>query len=199
MPRRDLVEWANEAISIFDVLEDLFGIVHPRDGGSYKGHCPFEFEHPDGGLEKGFRTYPATNTAYCFVLESHGSLTPVRLVALRKELPYRRAAAWLLEQKGLLRPRAWQDRWREVMTERSVTVGHGNPQELLEALHESLRDHPAYPPGGVSPALTAAIETELSKLEGLLIRDASGDEVRAWFLSAKESLHLVLERARVGA
>jgi hypothetical protein len=195
MRRRNLVEKANESVSIFEVLVEEFGIYHPREGRSFKGHCPFGFEHPDGGVEKGFRTYPATNTGHCFVM--HGQLTPVRLVALKNDWSQRRSAEWLLRKAGLLDARPWQERWNEMERERTAPFAPdlGDPQDLVEALHASLRDHPAYPAGGVSPALSDALETRLRALEkGLGTGSATKEFVADWYAGTKVMLRQVLDK-----
>jgi hypothetical protein len=202
--RRDLIEKANEVVSIFDVLHDLFDIDHPREGRSYKGHCPFGFEHPDGGVEKGFRSYPGSNTGYCFVM--HGQLTPVRLVALQNDWSQRRSAEWLLRKAGKLDARPWQERWNEMEAEKAAPKEQelGDPQELVEALHESLRSHPAYPPGGLSPRLSEALETRLRVLERVLATGFTTKEfVEDWYRETKDLLRRVLDeeeaaRAKAG-
>jgi hypothetical protein len=194
MRRRDLIEKANDAVSIFDVLAEEFGIRHPREGRSFKGHCPFGFEHPDGGIEKGYRTYPETNTSHCFVM--HGQLTPVRLIALQNDWSQRRSAEYLLRKAGLLDARPWQERWNEMETERiaPATPDLGDPQDLVEALHESLRGHPAYPAGGVSPTLSDALDARLRVLERVLGTGlATKEHVAAWYEATKIRLRQVLD------
>jgi hypothetical protein len=194
MRRRDLIEKANESVSIFEVLAEEFGIHHPREGRSFKGHCPYGFEHPDGGIEKGFRTYPATNTGHCFVM--HGQLTPVRLIALKNDWSQRRSAEWLLRKAGLLDARPWQERWNEMEMEKLQARPEdlGDPQDLVEALHASLRDHPAYPAGGVSPALSDALEARLGVLEKKLSTGAAKQDVAAWYEATKIVLRQVLDK-----
>jgi hypothetical protein len=192
--KRDLVEWANEAVSVFDVLESEFGIRHPRTGSSWKGYCPFGWEHPDGGVEKGFRTYPATNTAHCFVM--HGQLTPVRIVSLANGWSYRKAASELLRRAGKLDRRPWRERWGEVQAERAAAetaVDIGDPAELVEAIHEALRTHPAYPPSGVSPVLSRAMNARLEAFEVLRSHGATIAQVREWFDRTKVALRAVLD------
>jgi hypothetical protein len=194
MRRRDLIDKANEAVSIFDVLAEEFGIHHPREGRSFKGHCPFGFEHPDGGVEKGFRSYPETNTSHCFVM--HGQLTPVRLIALKNDWSNRRSAEWLLRKAGLLDARPWQERWNEMETERMApkTEDLGDPQDLVEALHAAIRDHPAYPAGGVSPVLSEALDARLRVLErGMSTGAATREAVAAWYEATKIVLRQVLD------
>jgi hypothetical protein len=191
MPKRNYVERADREVSIFDVLTDFFNINVPRSGISYKTYCPFAFEHEDGGTDKGFRTYPGTGTAYCFVM--HGKLTPVRLIAYSRGWRYDRAARYLLDRYGLLH-RPWPERWAELQAERSMSVGIGDPQELVAALHDGIRTHPADPAGGLSPKLSRAVEQEMDILDKLLTEGAGRDAVEAWFSQAKVRLIGLLDQ-----
>lgn len=201
MKRRQIVEKANEIVSIFDVLESEFDISHPRSGNSYKGFCPFGFEHPDGGQEKGFRTYPETNTANCFVM--HGSFTPVRLVSVKNEWSFRRSAEYLLRKAGLLDHRPWRERWPEIVQERAKAQEAqrelGDRQTLVQALHEALSVHPAYPAGGLSPALDDAMEVCLRVLDQLADRGAGPEVIQEWFDRSKVRLRKVLDEEEAHA
>jgi hypothetical protein len=186
-----LISRANREVSVFDVLEEFFNVRHPRDGRSFKGYCPFVWEHYDGGADKGFRTYPGTNTAYCFV--QHGSLTPVRLIAISRDWTLHRSARWLLEHYGKLKPKDWQSRWAE-LTEPSHGPELGSPAVLVDALHTSLADHPNYPTAGLSAALSAAMEPELEMLARMYESPGTTEaEVRIWFDRAKQRLRSVLD------
>lgn len=99
-----IIDRANREVSIFDVLEDYFDLYLPRDGASFKSHCPFSNEHADGGMDKGFRTYPGSNSSMCFV--QHGYMPPARLFALKYGESQVRAAKRLLGYYGLLEARA---------------------------------------------------------------------------------------------
>jgi hypothetical protein len=123
----------------------------------------------------------------------HGRLTPVRLISIEKEMSSKRAAWWLLEHYGLARPRPWQDRLQETLRERSETdPGLGDPRELVEALHEALRAHPAYPAAGLAPELQDELERELARLDAVY---AIGDReaIKAWYREARRRLWKTLD------
>lgn len=189
----DLIERANR-ISIFTVLEDFFGIRHPASGRSYKGYCPFGFEHPDGGIDKGWRTYPATNSSYCFVM--HGFMPPVRLIQIRRDVKATTAARHLLEHYGLLRPRPYHERFKELVAERETRLTNiGQTAYLVEALHTALAAHPSYAEAQFSDRFSGAVESELERLDALLADKGSATEegVREWFRQAKQELTQLLE------
>jgi hypothetical protein len=196
--RVKVIRWADEAVSIYDVLEEEFGLTVFRSSvRSPKGHCPFGWEHPDGGVEKSFRVYPQTNSAFCFA--GHGRFGPVRLVALKHGVPLERAAVDLLVAKGLLGV-SWRQRWRELLSEagggREAVPARDGFQELVDALHEALRRHPKYPQGGVSQRLSEAIVERLSILERLFEEGGatvSVEEVQGWFDESKDRLFALLE------
>jgi hypothetical protein len=192
---RALIRRANREVSVFDVLEEEFSIRHPREGRSYKGMCPFSFEHSEP-WEKGFRTYPGTNTAFCFVM--HGSLNPVRLVELNDDLSPLQAAKKLLGERGLLEPKDVRERWSEAVTEKE-RVRLGDPQVLVEALNTHLAQHPAFADGSMSIEFMSAMEHQLAVLDRVLADErADGAIVRAWYSKAKADLGKVLDDLYAG-
>ena len=191
-----LIERANE-VDIFDVLEDFFEITVPREGSSYKSHCPFAFEHPDGGrLDKGFRTYPGSNSAMCFVM--HGYLGPVRLIQLRYSLKAVTAAEKILNAYGLNRPRPWRDRIREVMVEaeqRQTRPGVGDPAHAAEALNIALRKEPAYLRRQFDPDVLNAMEVVLDRLD-MVMQGGDPEDVRRWYDRAKSVMVQIVKKER---
>jgi hypothetical protein len=190
---RSLVQRANKEISVFEVLETEFDVRHPREGQSYKGYCPFAFEHPDGGMDKGFRTYPGTNSAYCFV--QHGYLTPVRLIQLKDDLTVVEAAKKLLDSKGLLEPPDPFKRWHEVKAAHDREE-IGEPQVLVEALHTKLAQHPGYVEHAMDQRFMQVMEHQLGVLDRILADERVSDfVVRAWFSKACFDLEKTLTTA----
>jgi hypothetical protein len=187
-----LIERAND-ISIFKVLADVFNIYHPPEGRSYKGYCPFAWEHPDGGLDKGFRTYPSTNSAHCFVM--HGYLGPVKLVQIGQDLRPVEAAKWLLREYGLLKPRSYQARFAEVREEMEARERSiGSTAYLVEALQSYLARVPGYEDKQFSSQVAGVMEEELERLDALLV--SPGDPrraVRDWYYNARRHLTQVVE------
>lgn len=190
---RDMVRRAN-LIPIFDVLEDFFGIIHPRDGESYKGYCPWAFEHADGGLDKGFRTYPATNSAYCFVM--HGVLNPVRLIQVREDVRPYAAARKLMEHYGLSTGQHYRERFETLVRERETRRDDlGNPAYLVEALHLTLSGEPTYAARQFDPDVAGTLEEQLARLDALMARPGTTEvDVRDWYQSARDTVTALLEK-----
>lgn len=188
-----MIDRANE-VSIFDVLQDFFDIVLPRDGESYKTHCPFGAEHEDGGrLDKGWRTYPATNSSYCFPM--HGSMPPVRLVSLRYGERHIKSAERILDRYGLLKPKHYKHRMTELLAEynQSQESGIGNPQHAVEALHHALRQVPSYEYRQFDDDVMTAMGRVLSALDKVV---ATGDPelLRTWFARATTAMTEIVQK-----
>jgi len=148
-------------VPVLDVLKDYFGIIHPADA-TFKGYCPFGVEHPDGGTEKAMRTYPATNSAYCFAL--HGALDPIKLVMLKKGLPARAAAREVLRFYNIPVHTPWRRRYEELLVESEHST-LANPVDLVEAAHLAMSSHPNYVDFMFTQALTNLMEYRLAVLD----------------------------------
>jgi len=184
-----LIARAN-AISIFTVLRDEFGIDHPSEGKSFKGYCPWSNEHKDGGIAKEWRTYPATNSSYCF--KGHGFMPPVRLIQMKEEIPVMKAAASLLERYGLLKNTHYKERFNELLIAREQREAVGDISYLVEALQMALATTPGYDKRQFADEVMAATETELEILNDLLAGHGDEEDVREWYLSARSRLRSVI-------
>lgn len=187
---RSLIRRANQEVSVFDVLEEHFDLRLPREGSSYKSYCPFQFEHPVE-WEKNFRSYPGTNTTYCF--EMHGALGPVRLIQLKEDIGPIEAATKLLDAKGLLKPKDVGERWAEVIAEREKK-NLGSASYMVEALNTNLAMHPSYADGSISSGFMDVMEEQLNVLD-IILNDprASDVVVRAWYSRARVKLLQALD------
>lgn len=184
-------------VSVFDVLEDFFDIRVPREGVSFKSRCPFAFEHPDGGLDKGWRTYPGSNSSMCFVM--HGRMGPVRLIQMRYGLRAVPAADKILDQYGLSRPKPWRERYTAVLIEveqrdnRPVT---GDPAHAAEALNMALRKEPLWTTRQFDNDVLNAMEIVLDRLDAV-IESGDPEAVRRWYDKAEYAmLRIVREGAK---
>lgn len=187
-----LIERAN-AVSIFDVLEDYFDIRVPREGNSFKSRCPFGSEHDDGGLDKGWRTYPATNSSMCFPM--HGYMTPVRLIQLQSGQRQAKAAESILKNYDLLKPRHWTQRYEELLLEQETRVSEpvGNPQHAVEALHMALRGEPSYSLRQFDPDVMQVMEVVLERLNTVCTQ-GDPEQVRVWYQQAKSILLKIVRK-----
>lgn len=188
----DLIQRAND-LPILDVLRDWFELNIPDSGDrSWKDYCPFGWEHPDGGVDRGWRVYPSTNSSYCFVL--HGALRPVRMVQMRDDVRATIAAKKLLEHYGKLRPRGYRQRMEELIAAREmVRTSLGSPADLIEALQHNLFRMPGYIEHQYDPKVAAAVDAALGRLDDMLAdRSADTERVRAWLDDAEGSILLAL-------
>lgn len=175
-------------IPIIQVLLDVCQTSIPTGmtAGSWKTWCPFSFEHPDR-IKKGFRVYEITNTSHCFIL--HGSMRPVRLVQLAKELPAITAAYWLLDHYDMSRPRSYKARFNELLVareQRSSTLG--SSAYLVEALQVELGHVDGYEMRQFDTDVTTALEAELEGLDKLLVGPATEAGMHQWYTKARDRL-----------
>lgn len=179
-----LIDRANE-VPIFDVLADYFDKYVPREGASYKSRCPFGDEHPDGGMDKGFRTYPGSNSSNCFVM--HGRMDPVRLVQMQQGVKAVRAADMILSRYGLNEHKPWRVRMSELAVEveqRQARSVMGDPAHVVEALNIALRKEPEYVHRQFDADVLAAMEVVLDRLDRVM-QTEDPERVREWYGKAK--------------
>ena len=188
-----IIERANE-VSVFNVLEDFFDLYLPREGESYKSRCPFGDEHEDGGLDKGWRTYPATNSSFCFPM--HGFMPPVRLVSLKYSERPVKSAERILRHYDLLRPKHFRHRYNDLLVEKERRESQqtiGNPQHAVEALNMALAQIPAYTRRQFDADVMGAMEAVLGALNEVIARN-DPDVLREWYRKSMSALTRVIER-----
>lgn len=192
-PAEKLINRAN-AVDIFDVLEDFFDLRIPRTGDSYKSRCPFYYEHADGGLDKGWRTYPATNSSMCFPM--HGYMGPVHLIRNKYgDRPFR-AAERILKHYDLLRPKPWWERYDTLALEQAqARTAVGNPQHAVSALNLALRSVSGYTLRQFDSDVLAAMEVVLNRLDEVAQQD-DPSAVRLWLQNAKKIMTHVVEKGQ---
>ena len=188
---RDPVVQANR-IPIIRVLSDLWNVHVPEGMGhrSWKTFCPLGWEHPDGGIDKGFRVYEQSNTAYCFVM--HGSLTPVRLAQMKWGGKQFRVAYRLMEQYGVGK-RHWKDRYEDVLRELDARAdGSRNGAVYVEALQLGLSNIANYTRLQFEPEIVRALERELTDLDELVAGHPTDDQIRGWYRKAIDKMNAVV-------
>lgn len=188
-----LIDRANE-IDIFDVLTQFFRIDVPSGGDSFKARCPFAHEHADGGLDKGWRVYSATNSSYCFVM--HGILTPVRLIQIKDDIWAKEAAEKLLRHYDLLRPVPWQERAELLLEQRSRMDEPrvGSPTNAVEALQMHLQQVEGYDSRQFDADVQQAMEKILEVLDRVYERDDPEEALHLWFDRAKKYMTATVKK-----
>lgn len=194
-----VVDRANKQVPVIRVLNDLWNSYVPSGLGhrSWKTFCPLGWEHPDGGLDKGFRVYESTNTAYCFVM--HGSMGPVRLAQMRWGGKQERVAYRLLEAYGLGK-RPWRERYEELLATYETTHRPGAPSNVVEALQVRLSTEAGYAQLQYFPAVVTVMDAVLEGLD--VLYGGSGlteEKIRQWYESALEEILAVVREVSTDA
>lgn len=182
-PGNSVIERADEAVNVIDVLEAMGCDVPRGEYNSWKMFCPFREEHPDGGLDKNFRVYPPTNVN-CFAM--HGYMRPTQLYSRWKNLSRERSALILLEERGLLKPKFYRDRWNDLVNfreeNREARRSLGDPSYLTDALNTALSTNPNYKASEFSAPVREAWRVVLTALDVLFSRDdTDGAKLKFWF------------------
>lgn len=160
-----LIEQANR-VPIVDVLNELGCDIPAGVPNSWKGHCPYDAEHRDGGVDPAMRVYVHTNTAFCFA--GHGAMTPARLIMRAKRLDVRTACRQLLEGHPIAETEA-RDARLDVEA------------RLQAALHELLSATPQYARLNLHPRVMNAVDQALFELDKVeLGGDGAGVWLRGW-------------------
>ncbi len=156
--------------------------VH-RDTGS-KMHCPWGFEHSDGGRDPAFRVW--RDHAWCF---SHQEwFSPVRLAARIWEVSYEQAAIKLLDLVGY-KPADYAHHWQKV----------ARPPELdRSAAAQALRNYCS----ALAPQerLAGPVAAEyMSRCLGFLTQVKDEAEAAQWLDLAKTVMARALQQGEPGA
>lgn len=184
-----LVDKANELVSIREIYTQMTGSYVP-DGQmfSWKIHCPFEFEHSDGGLDKNTRIYDS-NTIYCFGM--HGVIRPVYLYARWKGIPTKLAAEELLKERGLLEKKGYRARWNDLMELREEKFHQrlGEQSYAIDALQKSLENDRMYVENEYAEDVRSAWVISLAKLDVLWSRpETTAASLTAWLHISKDRI-----------
>lgn len=175
---RSLVETADEAVDIRDILKAMGGWAPDGPFGSLKIDCPWAGEHADGGRDKNCRIFGSTNI-YCWAM--HGYITPTKLYARWKGVSRQQAAETLLDERGLLKKK-WRTRWQELMDERYQGWDSklGSQAQMVAALHSKLADSSGYVDREFSKTVRIVWANCLSDLDYLWEQDPSIERLQQW-------------------
>ena len=182
-----LVDRADEAVDIREIMKDMDLWAPDGEFYSYKISCPWSGEHPDGGIDKNCRIYGGTNI-FCFAM--HGRITPTTLYARWKGVSRDDAARELLDQRGLL-SKNWREKWTDLMAEKEQE--QGSPEELVSALNKELDNDLIYKLEEFSDPVREVWKKILDDLD-LMWYHADLNLLTSWFSA---SLHKLREAARL--
>lgn len=188
------VQLANDKVRIEEVLTKYFNTYVPYQAHSWKVRCPFFFEHDDGGIDRQFRVYSATNTGYCFAL--HGTLTPVRLWSIRGSFrTQREAATALLDTFGVsYREPPYWERVRglqETIESRPVA----DPQIMVQAIQYFLRNLEGYEAHQYDTEVLLRVNSILGEVHSICAEARSVEEVEQWYQAARDELRRTISQS----
>lgn len=166
--RAAIFERANALGSALRVLNDELDCDIPEysDSKSWKTRCPWEHEHPDGGLDKNCRYYWDADRMYCFA--DHGVLDLVGLRSLMWSVPTIVAAKRIIEryEESVSRLPWWQR--ARASRDRLMSAPEIKPmdtQQAYAALHTALRAVEGYTVSQYRPDVRAAVQSALEALD----------------------------------
>lgn len=144
-------------------------------GGRNKAHCPFPFEHDDGGREQAFRVYD--DHGYCFAEQKYFTVTT--LLATVWEVSREDAAVRALRDFGW-RPAGYAHLWAEAGRE---------PEPDREALREALAVWCAgHCPDWGTRQMESRTALRLSRCYGLLRLVRTPEECAKWLEACKRAM-----------
>jgi hypothetical protein len=181
-----VVKMANEKVSVVSVLNDHFGMQVPEDADGWKTTCPFYYEHEDGGIDRQFRVWAASNRSWCFAM--HNVLDPVNLWRYRKFFPTGRdAAESLLTAYGIdFRPKPYQERMAALRGRTEAYVA--DPDVIVQVLTLYLARLPGYDEAQYRPEVLRTVNLVLSEVHPFCATGPQEQEVKEWLHQAKERL-----------
>jgi hypothetical protein len=144
-------------------------------GGRAKAHCPFGFEHDDGGREKAFRVYG--DHGYCFAQQKYFTVTS--LLAEVWEMAPEDAAARALREFGW-RPASYAHLWADANRPREPDQG-----ALRQALITWCAGHcPDWEKRQYDPRTA----DRLARCFGLLLRVHCEEDCVKWLAACKQAM-----------
>lgn len=188
-----IVKMANTRVRVESVLNDHFGMSVPMDADGWKARCPFYQEHDDGGIDRQFRIYSATNRGYCFAM--HNVLDPVGLWRMRSYFPsLRHAAEDLLETYGIdFRPKPYQERMASLLTFETSFVA--DPDVITQVIMLYLQRLPFYEERQYEERLLLGVNSVLNEVHPLCESASSPQEVEKWLQKAKTTLQKMVSQS----
>lgn len=172
-PKVDLIRRANQ-LDFLDVLSHFFNLHYPPTGSSWKGACPFQWQH--GTPVKNFRVYPSSRSSFCF--EMHGWMNATKIIALRDDVDEVEAALTLLKFYDQPTGQHYTERFADLM-EASNQRSAGSPADAVSALQASLSRSNLYVDNEYTESVVDAMEVVLDRLDHVMQDYETDDGVDA--------------------
>lgn len=172
-----IIDLANSRMTIIQACNSLGMDIPDFSVKSMKVHCPFgHLFHADGGHARAFAIYPGTNSAWCFA--GCGYFTPVRLIAMDRDISDHQAAEAILEQTNYVAP-DYEARWNAVTQTRPMV----NTDDLTEALKVACS---RMVPDWDERQFDAEVATKLRQCLALLPKVQSEEDATKWLSATKK-------------
>lgn len=182
-----MIQLADSEISIVQACA-WAGVDGASGDSRQKMYCPFGVTHTDSGMERAFRVYADTNTAYCFACGR--GWTPVRLMSEFWDMRRQDAAEKMCKLAGV-REHGWQERWEELRQPRVP-----DRQGLAEALKTWCRRLRG--PSWETEQFQPRFADPLGACLGVLPLVSTGGEADEWLYGCKVIMGpLVMNREEV--
>lgn len=187
-PNERFIEYVDARVRIAVLMKDFFQVYVPdtEDTKSWKTYCPFANEHPDGGIDKNFRVFVGTNSAYCWTM--HGYMTPCSIMAIFWGTSRLKAAKKLADMNGLGK-RPWRELFAELAAESELYIAPSG-EYVIEALKMYLNTKPEYVENKYDPNTVKLVSAILNTLETLLSKKPNEEHLREWLTKAKQVVDL---------
>lgn len=181
---KERIKLANEQMSIATACRFIGMSMGDFDVYSVKTYCPFgELMHEDGGRSKAFRVYPGTNSAWCFACQAY--YTPVKLVAMDRDVSEIEAAEVILEETGFVAP-DFASRWDAAITPTHATDLDGLANALKTACARMVPDWEAR-------QFDEDVAAKLHQCLAISAKVTTDEEAREWLRVTKIAMKSVLK------
>lgn len=175
----ETIELANDRVPILQAFRMVGLDVGDVSAVSMKLYCPFgDVYHHDGGSEKSLRIYPETNSAWCFA--GCGYFSPVKLVALKRDLSEEEAAEAMLEETGYVAPN-YSDQWDALVNETKLA----DTTSLAEALKVACS---RMTPDWEELQFTSSVSSMLARCLALLAKVRTEEDADKWLATTKTAM-----------
>jgi hypothetical protein len=174
------------ANSIMTMREACIEVGMGDVAGMAKTYCPFgDMYHSDGGRTRAFKVFEADNSAFCFACGRR--FDPVSLIAMERDIPFRKAAEWILEHKGYVAP-DYNARW-EALEAKQTPVDYEALQSALKIACSRMI------PDWAERQFEDRVAAKLAQCMAVSRKVSSNDEGRKWLDMSKTAMRQTLDLA----
>jgi len=179
-PVQNVVALANERMSIIEACNLLGMDISDFSISSLKTYCPFgNVMHADEGRGKALRIYPNTNSAWCFDCQIY--FTPVKMIAMDRDITEVAAANWILESTNYVAP-DYLSRWEALTAPESTKLNTDDLGQTLKVF--CARKIPNWE----ERQFEEPYASTLQKCLGLLVKVKTAEDAEKWSTVTKQAM-----------